>query len=85
MPVSKIGQFSEGLVYIIEKSMQADPDQRFGSVSMLLEAIRNIHRHDSRWKASQAKMVTAAIALPLAPALFAGTTLYWQGRHRAGE
>lgn len=76
VPVSKIGQFSEGLVYIIEKSMQADPDQRFGSVSMLLEAIRNIHRHDSRWKASQAKIVTAAIALPLAFALFAGTTLY---------
>jgi serine/threonine-protein kinase len=78
-PISKAGRFSEGIVYVIEQSMRFAPDERFASAAVLAEAVRNIHKHDTRWKVSQSKKIAAAIILPLAFALFAGTALFGRG------
>lgn len=74
--MSKLGKFSEGIVYIVEQSMQIKPSERFANIAVLMEAVNNIHKHDTRWKISQSKKLTAAIILPLAFALFAATTLF---------
>jgi len=76
VPIADVGSFSEGIIYIIERSMRLNPAERFGSVEMLAEALRNIHKYDTRWKLLQTKKIAAAIVLPLAFALFAGTALY---------
>ena len=44
VPISKLGQFSEGLVHVIEQSMQIDPLKRFKSATVLLDAVRNIYK-----------------------------------------
>jgi serine/threonine protein kinase/lipopolysaccharide biosynthesis regulator YciM len=75
VPVSDIESFSEGIVYIIEQSMKPDPAERFASVEILADAIRNIHKHDTRWKILQAKKIASAIILPFVFALFAGIAL----------
>lgn len=75
IPVSKLGHFSEGIVYVIEQSMRLIPAERFASVSLLSDAIENIHKFDTRWKVSQSKKIAAAIILPLTFALFAGVTI----------
>jgi serine/threonine-protein kinase len=75
-PISRVGHFSEGIVYVIEQSMRLAPAERFASVALLADAVRNIHRHDTRWRVSQSKKAAAAIVLPLAFALFAGTALF---------
>jgi serine/threonine-protein kinase len=76
IPVSKLGRIGEGVVYVIEQSMRLNPAERFATVSILSDAVRNIHKHDTRWKVSQSKNIAAAIILPLAFALFAGTALF---------
>lgn len=78
-PLSAVGSFSEGIVYVIEQSMQYDPSQRFGAVELLETAIRDIYKYDRRWKAAQARMTGAAILLPLAFAVCACTSVW--GRH----
>ena len=75
VPISKLGHFSEGIVYVIEQSMRLKPSERFATVPILADAVRNIHKHDTRWKVSQSKKIATAIILPLAFALFAATTL----------
>jgi len=75
-PISEYGHFSEGMVYIIEKSMQVQPSERFSSVLQLQNAIINIHKYDMRWKASQAKKVAAAIILPLSFIAFAAAAIF---------
>lgn len=75
-PIAKLGNFSEGIVYVIEKSMGLHPSERFASVDGLADALRNIHKHDARWRVSQSKMIAAAVILPFAFALFAGTALF---------
>lgn len=75
-PISKAGHFSEGLVYVIERSMQLAPFERFLSADALLDAVQNIHKFDVRWRVSQSKKIAAAIILPLAFALFAGAALF---------
>ena len=74
--ISKLGRFSEGIVYVIEQSMQINPSERFASVGILSDAVRNIHKHDARWKISQSKKIMAAVLLPLLLALFAATALF---------
>lgn len=75
IPLSKLGKFSEGIVYVIEQSMRINPLERFESATILSEALKNIHKHDTRWKISQSKKIAALIALPLAFILFASTML----------
>ncbi|MDR3120351.1 MAG: protein kinase [Clostridiales bacterium] len=74
--LSKVGDFSEGLVYVIEQSMRFAPAERFLSAAVLNDAVKNIYKHDTRWKVSQSKKIAAAVILPLAFALFAGTALF---------
>jgi len=74
--ISRLGRFSEGLVYIIEQSMRLNPKERFASARELSGAIRSIHKHDTRWRVSQFKKTVAAVVLPLAFALFATTAIY---------
>ena len=76
VPVSKLGSFSEAITYIIEQSMRVLPAERFASGTTLSEAVLNIHKHDARWKMSQSKKIAAAVILPIAFALFAGTALF---------
>lgn len=76
VPASTAGYFSEGIVYVIEQSMRIEPAERFESSAILADAVRNIHKHDTRWKISQTKMIASAIILPLAFAIFAGTALF---------
>lgn len=75
-PISTVGTFGEGIVYVIEQSMLQDPSRRFASAEALSEAIKNIHKYDRRWKASQARMVTAAVVLPLLFAISACTAIF---------
>lgn len=70
--LSSVGEFDEGLTYIIESSMSYAPTERIPSALALSEAIRNIYKYDSRWKKLQIKQITAAIILPL---LFSGCLL----------
>jgi serine/threonine-protein kinase len=79
VPMSKLGRFGEGIVYVVEQSMRRDPAERFASASALADAVRNIHKHDTRWKASQSKKLAAAVVLPLAFALFAATAVFGRG------
>ena len=74
--ISKLGRFSEGIVYIVEQSMRCNPAERFASASILADAVRNIHKHDARWKVSQSKKIAAAVVLPLVFALFAATAIF---------
>ena len=74
--LSKIGQFSEGIAYIIEQSMRINPAERFESATVLADVVRNIHRHDSRWRVSHATRVAAIVILPLTFVLFAAIALY---------
>lgn len=74
--ISKLGRFSEGIVYVIEQSMKMSPAERFASATILADAVSNIHKHDTRWKASQSKKIATAVVLSLAFALFAATTLF---------
>lgn len=67
--LSAAGSFDEGLTYIIESSMSLNPSDRIPSAAALSEAVRNIYKYDSRWKALQAKQIAAAVILPL---LFSG-------------
>lgn len=70
--LSNVGEFDEGLTYIIEGSMRYAPTERIPSASALLEAVRNIYKYDSRWKKFQIKQIVAAVILPL---LFSGCLL----------
>lgn len=76
IPLSRLGEFSEGVLFVIEQSMRLAPGERFASAGSLLQAIRNIHKYDSRWKAAQARKLTAAIVFPVLFALCAGTALF---------
>lgn len=76
IPLSQLGEFSEGVLFVIEQSMCLVPGERFASADSLLEAIKNIYKNDSRWKAAQARKTAAAIVFPLLFALCAGTTLF---------
>jgi len=77
--ISKLGRFSEGIIYVIEQSMRLNPAERFASATVLAGAVQNIHKHDARWRIAQSKKIAAAIILPLVFALFAATTLVGQG------
>lgn len=70
--LSNVGEFDEGLTYIIEGSMRYTPTERIPSASALLEAVHNIYKYDSRWKKFQIKQIVAAVILPL---LFSGCLL----------
>lgn len=85
VPISRIGHFSEGIVYVIEKSIQLNPAERFVSANILAAAVQNIHKHDSRWKNSQIRKLVASIVLIAAFAAFlissfAGHTIMAQER-----
>jgi len=74
--ISKLGRFSEGIVFVVEQSMRRNPVERFSSAAVLGDAVRNIHKHDTRWKVSQSKKIAAAIVLPVLFVLFAVTSLF---------
>jgi len=76
--ISKLGRFSEGITYVIEQSMQLNPAQRFASAAALADAVRNIHKHDTRWKIARTKKIAAAVILSLAFALCAATAIIGQ-------
>jgi serine/threonine-protein kinase len=63
IPVSKIGRYGEGIVYIIEKSLNIQPSRRFVSASALGDAVRNIRKYDMRFKVSRIKGIVASIIL----------------------
>lgn len=75
-PVEKYALCSEGLSYIINKSVKTNPAERFLSADALSKAIFNIHKLDRRWRAFHSKQIAAAIVLPVSFAVFAGTTLF---------
>lgn len=74
-PVSKLGDYGEGIVYVIEKSMRLLPQERFLSSSELEQAIKGIYKHDIHWRIAQIKMLIAVVILPLFFMLFAGMTI----------
>lgn len=76
VPLAKLGRFSEGIIYVIEQSMKLKPQERFASAAILADAVRNIHKHDMRWKVSQFKKISVTIILPLMFALFVATALF---------
>lgn len=64
--LSSVGEFDEGLTYIIESSMTLNPSGRINSAELLSYAIRNIYKYDKRWNILQGKQLAASIILPLA-------------------
>ena len=76
VPLSKLGRFSEGIVYVIEQSMRINPLERFASAMVLSNAVRNIFKHDTRWKVSQSKKIAALIILPIVFTIFSSTTIF---------
>jgi serine/threonine-protein kinase len=56
--------------------MKLIPAERFADVGILADAVRNIHKHDTRWRVSQSKKITAAIILPVVFTSFAATALF---------
>ena len=76
IPLSKFGRFSEGIVYIVERSMQHDPMDRFESASALAKTVSNIHKHDKRWAKARSKRIAALVVLPIMFALFALTAVF---------
>lgn len=76
VPVSKLNaNFSEGITYIIDKSMNISPSERFPSAEILLKAIKDIYKFDNRWKKSQIKKTVLAFVLPVTFAVFASTAI----------
>jgi len=75
VPPSKLGRFSEGVLFIIEQSMKLNPSERFDTATTLTQAVQNIHKHDTRWRISRAKRIAAGVALPALFTLFATTAL----------
>lgn len=80
VPLSEIGEYDEGLVYIIECSMNFRPKDRIPTAEALSAALRDIYRYDKRWKNLQAKQIAAAIVLPVL--FFASTTTGVMGYNR---
>ncbi|MDO4799344.1 MAG: serine/threonine-protein kinase [Bacillota bacterium] len=76
VPLTQWGEFSEGMVYLVERLMSLRPAERFESASRLLTTVREIHRYDRRWKALQRRKLVAAIALPIACAVFVCFALF---------
>lgn len=64
--LSSVGEFDEGLTYIIESSMMLNPLGRINSAESLSYAICNIYKYDKRWKILQGKQLVASVILPLA-------------------
>ena len=56
--------------------MQPNPSERLASAAILSDAVRNIHKFDTRWKVSQSKKIAAAILLPLAFGLCMAAMLF---------
>lgn len=75
-PISSLGSFSEGIVYVIEQSMRLMPAERFASAGVLTEAVKNIYKHDRRWRSLQVKKAAAALILLLTFVFFAGMMLW---------
>ena len=73
--LSKLGRFSDGMAYIIEKSMERDPMERFESATALSMALSNMHIYDRRWKIARTKKIAAVAVLLTALALSALTAL----------
>jgi len=76
LPISKIGRFSEGIVYVVERSMRLIPAERFSDVKTLSDIVKNIHKHDMRWKIAKSKRVVAAVILPVMFSLFASLMFF---------
>lgn len=75
-PLDKVGHFSEGIVNIIDMSTRINPGERFAGAEQLRIAIRDIHKMDTRWKAQQAKKLTAMIIFPMLFLVFAVMALF---------
>jgi len=79
IPISKFGNLSEGLVYIVEKSMRLNAAERFASVAQLADAVRNIHKLDRRWRSHGIKAIVASLILSVLFFTFSVTAvLGWQ-------
>ena len=52
--ISDHGSFDEGLTYIIEKSMQLRPSDRFASAAVLTDMIRQVEEHNALYSAVRA-------------------------------
>jgi serine/threonine protein kinase len=74
--LSKQNKFSEGIAYIIDKSMSINPAERFATASALVSAVKNIRKFDRRFRAAERKKIIAAILFPLLFGAFALTALY---------
>lgn len=72
--LSSVGEFDEGLTYIIESSMMLNPLGRINSAESLSYAIRNIYKYDKRWRNLQRKQLAASVILPLTLAGCLATT-----------
>ena len=67
--LTKLGHYSEGIIYVIERSMRIDPSTRFASAPALTQALRSISGSDSGKKRSQAKNVAIIASISIIAAL----------------
>jgi len=76
VPLSRYEAYSEGIIFVIDHSMQKKPSDRFASITALSDAVKNIYKHDSKWKKAQARQMIAALLLPVLFGLCVLMTFY---------
>lgn len=57
------GQYSDGLVQIIARAMDPDPERRYQTAAEMLDAVNRLHRTDPRWRRYLRSRTIAAAAL----------------------
>lgn len=73
------GRTSEGFLYILNKALQEDPDNRYQNAGQMLAAVNNLYKHDSRYRNMKIRHVLAYIAL--SATLLCGVYLVLCGRN----
>lgn len=83
-PIDKCGvQLSDGLKYIISKSIEFNPHERFSSAAQMLNAVKDINKLDKRYKQHMAKQRLTGIVLFLFLCFF--SLLAFKGHTTMGE
>ena len=75
-PLETLGNFGESIVFIIEKAMKPEADNRFQTAAQMLKALKNINKLDSRWKRHILQKNIAAALLSILFCLSAASAVY---------
>lgn len=72
------GRTSEGFLYILNKALQEDPDNRYQNAGQMLAAINNLYKHDTRYRNMIVRHILTYVVL--SGVLLSGVYLVLHGR-----